>query len=262
MSQSEFQKVASLKALNLLWIYPEFLSGDKEYFQPIPDKTIENIFFVCGQNPAIDVRLWIDKQRLTLQQINFIKSLEELCPSKNLIVRDLREISAYASEPLFNKSDSSSDWRWNKHSLIWQQVDAARILACLDGSYDQSFYADADITNLKIENQIIQSIMRNHGLILAGGVGSTGYAWYENQMFGFTPTHRDFFEALYKRSLEDAYTHKQNGYGAFIDLINEIVKTQKQIDTKEIVFSVKHDGTFAHHNKKPILQSEKAFEIK
>lgn len=239
------------KAYNLLWIAPTFSASGEEFRQPIPDKTIENMYGIAGRNSTTDVQLWIDSRRMTDTQIGWLEEMIRNCPSSNMALRNFRDVLEYENNPLYNKADNSPNWRFDKHSLIWRQVDTARILACLQSGQDQVFYSDADVTNLVVDSDEVQSRLRKHGIIVAGAVDEkSGYPWYENQLFGFDARKRGFFRALYNRTLQDVAMKKENGYDSYIDLINSELKGREGIDTRDIVFQARYDGTVALHPKR------------
>ena len=239
------------KAYNLLWISPSFPASGEGLMQPIPDTTIENMYGIAGRNPNTDVRLWIDSRRMTDAQISWLEQIMEERPSSNMTLHDFRSVPEYTNHSFYNQPDNSPNWRFDKHSLIWRQVDAARILACLQGSYDQIFYSDADVANLVIGSDEIQSRLKKHGIILAGAVDEkSGYPWYENQLFGFDSRKRGFFRLLYDRTLRDVAERRENGYSSYIDLINSELKGREGIDTQDIVFQARYDGTVALHPKR------------
>lgn len=235
------------KAYNLLWIRPDFAGQDEQFRQPIPTKTVENMKGIAEQNPNADVRLWVDSKRMSEVQMRWLKEMIRETPSANMSLQDLRTIPEYDNHYFYNQPDNSPNWRLDKHSLIWRQVDSARILACLQGEYDQVFYSDADIVNLRINSNEVQNRLKKHGIILNGGVDvKSGYPWYENGLFGFDHRGRSFFSVLYDRTIREV-TKGENGYGTYIDLINSDLKGEMGIDTREIVFQAKYDGTVALH---------------
>lgn len=239
------------KAYNLLWIAPTFPASGEEFRQPIPDQTIENMYGIAGRNPITDVQLWIDSKRMTDTQMGWLEEMVGNCQYGNMALRNFRDVPEYGNNSLYNQPDNSPNWRFDKHSLIWRQVDAARILACLQSAHDQVFYSDADITNLVVDSNEVQSRLKKHGIILAGAVDEkSGYPWYENQLFGFDARKRGFFRALYSRTLQDVAMKRENGYGSYLDLINSELKGREGIDTREIVFQARFDGTVALHPKR------------
>ncbi|MBU1136077.1 MAG: hypothetical protein ABIG37_02270 [Nanoarchaeota archaeon] len=239
------------KAYNLLWISPHFPTSGEEFRQPIPDQTIENIYGIAERNPNTDVQLWIDSRRMTDAQIGWLEKIIGKSSSINMVLHDFRNVPEYNNHSLYNQPDDSPNWRFDKHSLIWRQVDAARILACLQSGQDQVFYSDADVTNLIVDSDEVQSRIKKHGIILAGAVDEkSGYPWYENQLFGFDSRKRDFFRLLYNRTLNDIAVKGEKGYGSYIDLINSELKGREGIDTRDIVFQARYDGTVAIHPKR------------
>jgi len=247
------------QAYNLLWVRPDFAKQGEAFRQPIPSKTVENMRGIAIRNTGVDVRLWIDSGRMAESQMRWLRDMLGETPSGNMSLHDLRSIPEYNNQYLYNQCETSQEWRFNKHSLIWRQVDAARILVCLQGDYDQEFYSDADVTNLEINSEEVQSRLAKHGIILGGGIGDSGYAWYENQLMGIDRRGRNFFRALYDRTVKEVM-RGENGYGAYIDLINSELKRKMGIDTKEIVFQSRYDGTVAQHPEGQSELSEGAFK--
>lgn len=236
----------SKQAYNLLWIRPNFSERGEQFRQPMPSKTVENMRGIAERNPNVDVRLWVDSKRITEAQMQWLRDMVKECPSGNMSLLDLRTIPEYNNHHFYDQPDTSRDWRSDKHSLIWRQVDAAKILVCLQGDYDQELYSDADVTNLRINSEEVQGRLARHGIILGGGIGDSGYAWYENQLFGCDRRGRSFFRSLYDRTIREVM-RGENGYGSYIDLINSELKGKLGIDTREIVFQSRYDGTVALH---------------
>lgn len=234
------------QAYNLLWIRPDFAEQGEAFRQPIPSKTVENMRGIAERNSGVDVRLWVDSRRMSESQMQWLKNMIRETPSGNVFLQDLRSIPEYNNHHLYNQGETTREWRFDKHSLVWRQVDAARILVCLQGDYDQEVYSDADVTNLEVNSEEVQSRLVKHGIILGGGIGDSGYAWYENQLMGIDKRGRNFFRALYDRTMREVM-RGENGYGAYIDLINSELKGKMGIDTREIVFQSRYDGTVALH---------------
>src|SRR3989344_3387328 len=239
------------KAYNLLWLrlkFPTDKKNTKEPPQTIPNLTMENMVGIAKRNPQVDVRLWIDSQRMTDAQICWLEDETRIPSSRNLSLCDLRTIFEYNEYPLYNLADNSSNWRVDKHSLIWRQVDAAKILTCLQGDYEQIFYSDLDITNLVVNSKEVQNPLKKHGIVLSGWVDEKGGpTYYENQLFGFDDRKREFFKLLYYKTLKDVVTRLENGYLSYLALINNELKLQLGIDTREIVFEPKYNGICAYH---------------
>jgi len=172
-------------------------------------------------NSAVDVRLWVDPQRLTQRQFDFLQAIALDCPSQNLIISDLRAIREYTDESLFQMEEDEPKWRDRQNSLIWRQVDTARLLVCLCmlEDHDRVFYADMDITNLHINSDPIKSAVSKHGIVLSAGtikgVKGNFMGWIENQMFGFDERRRDFVTRLYAKTLRQATDDRVNGFIAF-----------------------------------------------
>jgi hypothetical protein len=238
------------KAYNLVWIAPRNFPVPTEQFfgEPIPHPTIANMYGIAERNPDGDIRLWVDSRRMNDAEMGWLERTVGECSSNNLTLHDFREVPEYREHPLYNQSDYSVEPHFQKDSLIWRQVDAARILACLCSPHDQVFYSDIDITNLVVNSSEVQKRLKKHGIILAGGVFETGNPWYENQLFGFDRRKRKFFRQLYERTLTDAVKRRKNGYPSYVKLIESELEEREGIDTRDIVFQViRDDGTVPRH---------------
>lgn len=236
-------------AYNLLWIAPHVerknTSGTEAPAYALPERNIDNVFRISKRNPHTDVRLWIDSQRLTGAQVDRLEELLNTGPNNNITLHDLRRISAFNGNPLYNKA-STHAWG-DKHSMLWRQVDAARILICLEGNYDQVFYSDMDVTDIVIESDEIQKRLIDSGMVVSGGIDKSGYAWFENQMFGFSRDLRNFFQLLYIDTLRIIMEGEENGYRAFVDFMNREL-SKRSINARSIVYECHH----FHRESEPI----------
>jgi hypothetical protein len=251
--------MAALQAYNLVWLSPRFASdNDEQFYEPIPAATTNNILAIALSNPTVDVRLWTDSKRLTQVQLSWLQDFASSSTAQNLSIQDLRTVPQYRECPLYNKEDTSPNWRLDKHSLIWRQVDAARILACLQGKYKQSFYSDADITNLTVASDEVQSRLSKHGMV----VSSPGAREFENQLFGFNERCRGIFNLLYIQTLRDVSQHERNGYQTLVDFLNFNSEVQRlKINMSEIGYVARNDGTYAIHPEQFGAKSPRSFRL-
>ena len=238
------------KAYNLLWVAPRLPEqGDLRYLNskpPMPAKTVENVRGIAQGNRGVDVRLWVDSERITAEQYGWLERMTENCPSRNLSLLDLRMIAEYQEEELYRQPDTNLDWRANKQSLIWRQVDAARILVCLQGDYDQTFYSDADIRNLRVNARKVQRPMQKYGMLFCYHA-TLGIP--ENGLFGFTRREKDSFRRLYNETVRYVKDFKRNGYDRYTQFLDRI-EMDRRIPTEEMRFNVfarDFDGTEATH---------------
>lgn len=147
---------------------------------------------------------------------------------------------------MFNNGEYSSNWRDSqKNSLIWRQVDVAKVLISLQGDFDQVFFADIDFASLIVNSSDVQTMLKKHGILFRGFLHEDK-ANFENQLWGFTKERRGFFERLYVNTLQSAHDGL-NGYHAFIDQIKGDLENEEGIDTKDICFVGEHDGSSAYH---------------
>lgn len=228
-------------AYNVLWIAPHVVEkntlGTERPPYALPERNIDNVFRISSRNPHTDIRLWIDSQRVTMDQAKRLEELLSTSPNNNITLHDLRRISAFSRNPLYNQP-STHAWG-DKHSVLWRQVDAARLLVCLEGEYDQVFYSDMDVTGIVIESEEIQKRLRQSGMVVSGGVDKNGYAWFENQMFGFRRDLRGLFQLLYIDTLTRVMGGEENGYRAFVDFLNRELR-KRSINAASIVYECHH----------------------
>lgn len=229
-----------------MWVAPQLPPTDR-FYQPIPDRTVENMLGIAERNEGVDVRLWVDSRRITGTQREWIEEKAGNCPSQNMSLLDLCSIPEYANEPLYAQPDINPDWRRYKASLIWQQVDAARILVCLAGleeGYQQVVYSDADITNMVIDSKIVQRKFKDSGIIIS----ASELVGYENGLFGFERRRQEWCKQLYEETLNSVSDPviKRNGFAAFSSWINGHVM-KKDIILSKIIFYPDYDGTEARH---------------
>ncbi len=242
------QERGSTKAYNLMWVAPRLPPKDGVFYQPIPAKTVENMGGIAERNRGVDVRLWVDSQRVTEAQMEWMRGITAEFSCQNLSLCDLRTLDDYNREPLYSQPDTNPNWRIFKGSLIWKQVDAARILACLhclEKGYEQAVYSDADITNLVVDSKDVQHKLRKYGIIISG----SDRLVYENGLFGFSKTKQEWCRQLYEETVKSfSGDLNRNGYSAFSDWITEHAR-RGDINMRTILFYPKFDGTEARHNE-------------
>ena len=273
MADISLPDLSTLKiAYNLLWIpvdFPADNAYDRKTFgalygafhvepqptepfhQPIPQKTLENMLHIVEQKPSASVRLWVDSKRLTPTQMDQLTEIIEQSPADNLKLLDLRSIGEYKNDRFYNEPQLAPGWGMDKNSWIWRQVDAAKLLICLQGDYDQVFYSDGDMTNLVVAFKEIQTPLAKHGVLFRGGtMPSSGSVFFENQLFGFSRRRKAMFEQLYRQTIDESKRSGMNGYGPYIDFIRRI-SISEGFDVREVLFDAEHDGTSAYHPRGP-----------
>jgi len=233
------------QAYNLLWLSPPRQSkrvvSSVPFDTPIPPKTVETMLRNAQSNPTAEVRLWVDSQLHTEVQMSWLRQMTASCKNGNFSLHDLRSIDEYNRPSLSSRSDTTGTWRTIKHSLIWQQVDAAKLLVCLQGDYDQVFYSDAD-TTIDINSEEIQRSLSEYGLAVGGSFDKlNNFRGIENQAFGFNRTRIGFFANLYYETIRyiDIMRRNENGFKTYVD---ELLKLMHG-DTRAIAVHTEHDGT-------------------
>ncbi|TAL39137.1 MAG: hypothetical protein EPN97_02965 [Alphaproteobacteria bacterium] len=234
------------QAVNFLWINLDLPAPpdpeDGSVRQPLPQRYIANVRGAAAARPDAQFLLWMDSKRLTPRQWEFLQgSLEDELPNAHL--KDLRSIPAYDHESLYNEGETNPKWRDSgQRSLIWRQVDAAKILISLQGKYDQTFFADLDHAHLDIDSEKVQRMLFKNGLMI-GSSGSSCLS-IENQLWGFVPARRKFFEEYYKTGLKSA--HK--GSNAWNDLVCKVDKEligRENLKMTDICLPIDGDNTSA-----------------
>ncbi len=235
------------QVLNFLWLNLDLPAkpdpADGTIREPLPARYIENTRNAGKAHPSAEIVLWVDSKRLTERQMEYLReSVEEGMP--NVHLKDLRDIPAYEHEPLYNEAETNPCWRggWQT-SMIWRQVDAAKVLVSLQGDFDQAFFADLDHAHLDIESTEVQNMIGKHGLMIGSGSAHSA-AGIENQLWGFDHRRRDFFEQYYATSLERAYK-KDNAFLALCNKVDRELLNLEGIPIEEICFPMGDDGTRA-----------------
>lgn len=201
---------------NLVWI-PN--GGGNE----IPEKYLENLKTITKQNANHDVKLWIDSKKMVPSEMS---RLERIAKDSNLSIPNLREIPEYDGGELYNQEQDEPLLVSTKYSLIWRQVDTARILVCLQGDYEQAFYSDLDVVNLKIDSDEIQNRIKKLGMVI--GRFPDGFCPYgENGLFGFDKTQREFFISLYEETEKFVLRNKCNGFPCFAEAVSNLQNNQE-----------------------------------
>jgi hypothetical protein len=238
------------QVLNFLWLNLELPAPQDPagggIFEPMRASYIENIRKAALAHPQAEIDLWVDSKRLTEKQMAYLKALIEN-GATNAHLKDLRDIPAYNEDALYNKGETDPEWRGGgQHSLIWRQVDAAKILVSLQGNYEQTFFADLDHAHLDIDSPQVQNMLKKHDVLI--GSSNDQSPRIENQLWGFTPKRRKFFEEYYETALQAA----DNGMNAWNELVRkadrELIKKQwfipsrKKAPLKEICLLIVAQG--------------------
>lgn len=222
------------------------------FLLPMPANYIEAACRASHNNPNADVHLWMDFERLNTDQIAYMRQRFQEQGGPNLELKNLRDITTYRSENLYNLNNASHTWRRQlKHEVIWRQVDAAKILICLQGDqYEQTFFADLDFAALIIEDPFLQNTIQKHGLLVRAEIDlKTRMTILENQAWGFTRKRASLFEVIYRQTLMNAYDG-YNGHAAYIDHIGALAKYEN-FDIRDLVYFGFHDKTQAYHPGHP-----------
>lgn len=230
---------------NLLWLGIRIKSEqdrEKEFQMPFSKDKLDNIARISQENPNVDVRLWIDSRRHSKAQVEWFMNLPRELGFQNLVVVDLSDVEDYRREELFYQSEQNAYWRdGRKDSLIWRQVDVAKLLVCTEGDYDRVFYSDLDDV-LDIDSEDVISKIERNGFVVCGVFHDDKKPGIENQCFGFDRSKKENFVRLFYLTREKAY-QGENGYMTF----GNEVRRWMEGDIESVCVRVEHSGVLAWH---------------
>jgi hypothetical protein len=232
------------RVLNFMWLNLDFWP-DGSVTLPMPAKYIDNVIKAGKQNEDkdADIVLWVDKKRMTPRQWEFLQTALAEQGGANVHLKDLREIPEYAEADLFNKAETNPHWRdISQSSLIWRQVDVAKILISLQGNYAQTFFADLDHAHVEIGSTDVQGMLKKDGLMVGSYDSRTSSI--ENQLWGFERHMRWFFEEYFAEALQAA----DEGKNAYEILRNRIKAMEEEgfLKMEDICLLINNDGTEAY----------------
>lgn len=216
-------------ALNYVWIH--YVRPDGGFEREMPCYQLKNMCVVAERYPDIDRYLWVDFQRLDhAEEWRLRASVQDY----GVVLRDLREMPSYNSEAIFDvvpwpddpvgKSSHGASYHpyLGHRSSIWRQVDWARILVlkhCLDDLlYDEVFYADFDLVDIRLSDSGLRSIFNEYGMVFSTIAFEEEQV--ENSFMGFNRSSKEFFEEYLlpdtrKKCVEEA----SNGYSGLLSAI-------------------------------------------
>lgn len=233
---------------NLLWLGLRLLDDhgreSETSVEPISQDKMDNLLRIAETYSDTDVRLWIDSKRMTDNQLKWLKSRIAESGMSNLSVGDLRKENEYVSRDIFNHSEIAKNWRNNKHSLIWRQVDVAKLLICFFGDYDRVYYSDMD-TFIDLNSSKVLESMARDGFVVGGVFHEDRKPGIENQAFGFCREKIHDFEVLFNKTVMRAID-RENGYLIF----GETVRKWVNGDTDKIAIDTELVGNPAWHPEK------------
>jgi hypothetical protein len=247
------------QVLNFMWLNLELPArpdpAEGAVREPMPAHYIKNVRAAALRHPSADIVLWVDSKRPTEKQMAYLKETIE-GGSSNAALKDLRSIPAYDSEKLFNENAADARWRdMDQTSEIWRQVDAAKVLISLQGSYDQTFFADLDRAHLDIDRTAVQERLQKNGLFIGSPSGRKDNVSIENQVWGFEKRRRRFFESYYQQALKDAYDG-ENAWNSLIWKVRLELMSREAIPLQEICLPLRGDGTEAEHSTKKVFNAK------
>ncbi|MBN8531036.1 MAG: hypothetical protein J0L97_04140 [Alphaproteobacteria bacterium] len=154
---------------------------------------------------------------------NYDRNLYGITDAWIEFIVNLTAFPAYRDEPLFQHNEENPQWRQNQFSVIWQQIDALKILLLLAtlNEYDVTAFSDLDKTGLIIgEDPVLPKGVRLYTNI-SGSV--------ENQAFLVSQEGREAMEWLYYHTLDTTRHFTMNGWGPFRELFTKLTKDEPDI---------------------------------
>jgi hypothetical protein len=228
--------------LNYLWLRPaeNCQRAVKKTEDIIPPFLVQNILENREINRAPDIQLqfWHNPEHFPVNATNVLMKIA----SSGIKLMDLRSLSDYTREPLYAYQDTAPDALKNQNSLLWRQIDAAKILIMMrslpeDG---QAISSDMDIKGIDVHSPKVQNPLSMYGVLL-GAHGTfnrrLGYDCMENQLLGMDDRQKSFFQETYEDTLRMATRAKnpQNGYET---LINAFKARVMQLPLNDIACTV------------------------
>ncbi len=186
------------KVVNYMWLSnkPETPSSEaarnpllSRHSERVAALYIGNFLTIAGMTPDADFVLWVDHALLSEASIRFLTDMCRTAETKNVYVRDLKEIAKYRALPLFQAGTDSND---APDSPLWKKVDLARLLVLehvlATTRVQQVFYSDMDIVDPQVSTPQMQKILDGHGMAFVKIVRHTGSnpSYLENSFTGLT----------------------------------------------------------------------------
>jgi len=222
-----------MDVLNFVWLKDHNNSGpaDPNYSFPIPKKDLDNAIKTAKENPDHQVNIWLNYMDLDANEKVYLKNFAEKAP--NVTYRDLNDVAAFRTNPLFQSNNEIDKWRKNdfvrlivtEHSL--SKENAAR-----------AYYADFDFNLPALSSDKVQGNVDRAGFVLChdGTIIENGFFGFSNSFENTTHFLRD---KLIPETLEaynptktyiDPCTHKERtfapepeGYGTFSRCVADVV---------------------------------------
>lgn len=230
------QVAENTKAYNLLWINPvPYPKGATAL--PVPQNQLNNVIENAKTNQDTDVIFWIDSKRLSSTQIDALEKWKNDNLLSNLTFRDLQSIPEYGNEQssdydFYQRADNNPNWGGAlKDSLIWKQVDAAKILianhTAKEEQYETIAFSDLDII-LDLSAEELTGKLDHSGLAVYAA--SEGFGMIENQAFVFSNKHKfesstqlaDVFDTLLSMPESEAMNIIFNGQSRMASYFDDL----------------------------------------
>ena len=206
------------RSVNFLWLNSEL--PDSPNYGRIPDVLVNNVLNTHNLNPNENFSFWHNPDQWSIAGQKQLQILQN--DGFNLY-----DIKTY---PEFNECNLfSQEIKKEKDRLLkWRQIDLAKVMisSITLPNFEQTFFSDMDIKDLKVESPEVQKPMLKHGLIV--GVGkSLSNLNFENQFFGFDKRNKEFLDyLLMKTTIITTIADGDNGYQT---LLHALLRHKKDI---------------------------------
>lgn len=236
-----------------MWLGLYYPEKDAVFVQPIPTTNLAIIAKNAALNPEADVSVWFDYNRLSRAQLTHLDKWATETQTENVHIKDMNEFDAYRCTSFFKQPETDKEWRKNKGSLIWRQVDAARLLLAQQQGYDHIFYADTDITNLDLNTPALQTRLEQFKIVL---LRPSRQMPIDNGFWGIkAPDMQASFKTLYDQTMGE-FSYKLsfdngfavNGFPAFKQHMEQVLGPNLKAATLALTF---HKHAAAKHEDRP-----------
>ncbi|MDD4616602.1 MAG: hypothetical protein PHW76_05745 [Alphaproteobacteria bacterium] len=196
-----------MDSVNYIWLCnsdyynPENFSSTS----PVPAEYINNADIMAQKNPETSINIWVNLGEMSDRDIVYISRLAEALP-KNCYVRDLNEIPAFKTDPIFAEKSNLA---------IWGKVDLARLYVIdhvlSDERTDTAYYSDFGIPVKDLSSDEITEKLAKKGCVFSYMKHPTRPPRIENGFFGINKSLKNIMRDLFiprnkKLNMHDGWT--------------------------------------------------------
>ncbi len=155
--------------VNYIWVSESPLDENSD-FLGIPPEQLERTLRNTQEYDEADVVLWLDYKKLDPETRGQLAQDANPFNLPNIQIRDLNTVPDYTTNPLTAEDDVQ----------LFVKVDMARLQVLSHGfkttDYNEIYYADMDVPDLKLRSPELKDIMDKYGLTLG--------QYYEDEIEG------------------------------------------------------------------------------